>query len=40
LWPGEYGKLVKGGYMNQPPSGARSKNRLQKKTMPPTAYAQ
>jgi hypothetical protein len=40
LLPGECMKLVNGGYMNQPPSGARSKNRVQNTTLPPTAYAQ
>ena len=34
--PGEYCALVSGGYMNQPPEGARSKNNVAKKTRPPT----
>ena len=40
LIPGEYCVLVNGGYMNQPPFGARPKNRLQKKARPPKKYAQ
>src|SRR5690606_6675941 len=40
LMPGENSNLVNGGYMNQPPRGARPKNRLQKKAVPPTKYAQ
>ncbi len=35
--PGEYCLPVSGGYMNQPPSGARPKNRVQKKARPPIA---
>ncbi len=35
--PGEYSLLVSGGYMNQPPSGARPTNRVQKKARPPIA---
>ncbi len=37
LMPGEYMKLVKGGYMNHPPSGARPTNNVQKTTIPPIA---
>src|SRR5690606_24272367 len=40
LTAGEYALLVSGGYMNQPPSGARPAKMLQKKTRPPMAYAQ
>ncbi len=32
---GEYVLPVSGGYMNQPPDGARSKNSVPKKTRPP-----
>jgi hypothetical protein len=32
---GEYVLLVSGGYMNQPPDGARSRNSVQKNTIPP-----
>ena len=34
--PGEYCAPVSGGYMNQPPDGARSKNSVPKKMRPPT----
>ncbi len=37
LSAGEYAVLVKGGYMNQPPSGASPTNMLQKNTRPPMA---
>ena len=40
LSPGEWTRLVSGGYMNQPPSGARPTNRVQKNARPPIAYAQ
>jgi hypothetical protein len=35
LMSGENSMLVSGGYMNQPPSGAMPKNRVEKKIMPP-----
>ena len=35
--PGECSVLVSGGYMNQPPSGATPKKRVQKNASPPTA---
>ena len=37
LMPGENSGPVSGGYMNQPPSGAMSKNRLANTRMPPKA---
>jgi hypothetical protein len=37
LMPGEYVGPVSGGYMNQPPSGATPKNRLENTSMPPMA---
>jgi hypothetical protein len=40
LSPGEYSVSVSGGYMNQPPFGARSKKMLEKKNRPPMRYAQ
>ena len=35
--PGEYLMPVSGGYMNQPPSGARPANSVQKNARPPIA---
>ena len=35
--PGEYFRPVSGGYMNQPPSGARPTNSVQKNARPPMA---
>ncbi len=35
--PGENSLPVSGGYMNQPPSGDRPKNKVQKNTSPPIA---
>src|SRR3982750_996407 len=40
LTPGEYSGPVSGGYMNQPPSGATPKKRLENTMTPPKAYAQ
>src|SRR4051794_35846712 len=40
LRPGEYFGPVSGGYMNQPPSGAMPKNKLEKTSAPPSAYDQ
>ena len=37
LSPGECARLVSGGYMNQPPSGARPTNTVQKNAAPPNA---
>ena len=40
LMPGEYFGSVSGGYMNQPPVGARPKKMLAKNASPPKKYAQ
>ena len=34
--PGENARSVSGGYMNQPPDGARSKNSVREEDQPPT----